>query len=286
VARSTTLTSHTTRPQRRSSVPERGISERYVRGIVPPRWRRRLSRAAGVVRAPFFRGLERYCPICEQHFRTFLPAGVPRRPDVRCPRCGSRERHRLLWLYLRVRTEIFTSRRRLRLLHVAPEPFLARRLARLPTLDYVSGDLSGEGMLRFDLTRLPFEDDSFDVILCLHVLEHVPDDTQALSELARVLRGWAILQVPIVGERTVEDPQMTDPDERLRRFGQEDHVRTYGRDYQSRLRAAGFELEVVDFARQLSDEVVSLCRLNRDEDIYVVRPAGRSPRRLGGVRDL
>lgn len=248
------------------------VVKRWVRAAVAPRWRDPLRMAAGRLRAPLYRGTKRFCPICEGRFRKFLPAGVDRRPDARCPRCGSAERHRLLWLYLQDRTDVLNPERQLRILHVAPEPLLARKLSALPGIDYVSGDLAGIGMMQFDVTRLPFDDRSFDVVLCLHVLEHVPDDLSALREFARVLRGWGILQVPVFGGRTIEDPSVTDPRERLRRFGQEDHVRMYGRDYEERLRVAGFDVLVDDYVRQLPVDLVTRCRLDRDEDLYVVRP--------------
>jgi SAM-dependent methyltransferase len=133
------------------------------------------------------------------------------------------------------------------MLHVAPEPCLAPRLSAIEELDYVSGDLEpGPRQLHLDVTALPFEDRHFDAIICSHVLEHVPDDRRALAELRRVLRpdGWAVLLVPILRERTIEDPTETDPAERLRRFGQRDHVRVYGRDFYERLRDAGFAVTI------------------------------------------
>jgi ubiquinone/menaquinone biosynthesis C-methylase UbiE len=99
-------------------------------------------------------------------------------------------------------------------------------------------------MYNFDITRIPFPENSFDVIYCSHVLEHVPDDRKAMREFLRILRigGWALLQVPITGTRTFEDPSITDPYERRRLFGQEDHVRRYGPDYKNRLEEAGFKV--------------------------------------------
>jgi SAM-dependent methyltransferase len=195
-----------------------------------------------------YRGSGRYCPLCRRPSRGFAPAGVTRRP-ARCIFCGSLERHRFLWRYLEDRTDLLSphpSRRRV--LHFAPEPCLARRLAALPTLDYVTADLEpGQARVQIDITAIPDPDASFDVILCSHVLEHVPDDRQALCELARVLKptGWALLIVPLAAGPTVEDAAVTDPQERLRRFGQEDHVRIYGSDFPSRLEAAGFAVTAV-----------------------------------------
>ncbi len=187
----------------------------------------------------------------------FLSAGVDPRPNALCPFCESLERHRLVWLYLRQRTNLFDLRGKL--LHVAPERCLRRRFARLPNLQYVTGDIHGEGVdCRIDLTRLPFLDASFDAVVCNHVLEHVLDDRAAIAEIFRVLRpgGWAILMVPIHQSYAVtfEDPTVVSPDERARVFGQHDHVRICGRDYLDRYRSAGFELRDVDFAQSLDRE--------------------------------
>jgi predicted SAM-dependent methyltransferase len=97
-----------------------------------------------------------------------------------------------------------------------------------------------------DITEIPYEDQTFDVIYCSHVLEHVPDDRRAMREFFRVLRddGWAVLLVPVEGAVTVEDPSVTAPEERRRLYGQEDHVRMYGLDYAGRLREAGFQVQV------------------------------------------
>jgi SAM-dependent methyltransferase len=170
-----------------------------------------------------------------------------------CPRCGSRQRHRLLWLYLERRTDLPASSARV--LHFAPEAGLERRLRSLPALRYRTADLEpGRGDLTLDVTEIDLPDASVDVLLCVHVLEHVEDDRRALRELHRVLApgGWGVVQVPIQGERTDEDPAVRDPEERRRRFGQEDHVRMYGRDFRDRLVDAGFEVDVVVFRDELS----------------------------------
>jgi SAM-dependent methyltransferase len=170
------------------------------------------------------------------------------RDDVFCPRCGSLERHRHLWLFLRERTDLFSAERRV--LHVSPEPCLEQRLSRLPNLDYVSIDLElGRAMVVADLTALQWADDSFDCILCVHVLEHIPDDVGAMRELRRVLApgGWAVIQVPLGRGETVEDFDAP-PAERHARFGDPTHVRAYGRaNYEDRLRSAGFQLEFENF---------------------------------------
>lgn len=200
------------------------------------------------------------CPLCEKTARRFEPfgAGTVIRPDARCKHCDALERHRLVWMYMRDETDLFSGSEPKRMLHVAPEPVLRDRLVGRPTIDYLSADLEpGVADVQMDITAIDFPDDSFDVIYCSHVLEHVPDDALAMRELRRVLRptGWAILQVPILLAVTDEDPSITDPEERLRRFAQRDHVRAYGPDYADRLRAAGFEVRLDRYAERLGPEV-------------------------------
>lgn len=212
-----------------------------------------------------------YCPCCNGVFPAFIAGGPNLRPNAYCPRCGSLERHRLLWLFLREKTNFFSAN--LKVLHVAPEKIFQEAFKMLPNLDYVSADLASPlAMIKMDVTDIQFADNTFDVIICSHVLEHVPDDRKAMRELLRVLKpgGWAILQVPIDMNRseTFEDPGITDPAERQRLFGQDDHVRWYGRDYPERLRESGFEVNVQSFAREMSPESVQRAGIVLDEDIF------------------
>jgi SAM-dependent methyltransferase len=220
-------------------------------------------------------GTSRYCPCCRSHLRTFKPFGLVPRPDALCPVCHSLDRHRLILLYVTERTALFDERRK-RMLHIAPEPQLAQLFQRAPSIDYLSGDLDGSrAMETIDVMDIHHEDSSFDVIYCSHVLEHVPDDRRAMRELYRVLApgGWAILQVPIDGDRTYEDPTVEDPRERERLFGQDNHLRRYGPDYADRLREAGFSVSVDDFVRKLPDRTVTRVGLVRTEDVYLCRKA-------------
>lgn len=212
------------------------------------------------------------CPCCGAQYRDFAPF---RGPDRACWRCGSLERDRLLWLFFERNPELLAPG--IRILHVAPEAPLRPRLERVAG-SYVSGDLTGTfGDEIIDITRRPFGDRSFDAVICNHVLEHVSDDRAAMSELRRVLAagGWAILLVPDVeAEHTVEDPSVVDVAERRRLFGQEDHVRRYGRDYLDRLAEAGFRPNVIDLGAELSAEVIARHRLqkfNAVEPIFLCR---------------
>lgn len=210
-----------------------------------------------------------FCPICHQHAERFRSFGRPKRKGAMCPVCGSLERHRLIWLFINAKTDLLDSRPK-KLLHVAPEKHLSSLLYNFESIEYMSADiLSSSAMVRMDLTAVPFPDESFDVVICNHVFEHIPNDRRAMTELHRILRpgGWAILQVPIYGERTLEDPSITDPGERRKLYGQEDHVRKYGRDYKERLGSAGFNVSIDSFADELTGSLAAACGI-KAQDIY------------------
>ena len=237
-----------------------------------------LRRARGFVAALPYRGTGRWCPVCRTPSRRFREYGIVPRPDALCMHCGALERHRLAWLYLERRTELFDGRPK-RMLHVAPEDAFERRLRRALGEGYLTADLSeARAMVAMDVEDIQMPDGSFDVIFCSHVLEHVRDDRRAMREFFRVLRpgGWAVLLVPITAEKTVEDPTVTDPAERLRRFGQDDHVRRYGPDYVDRLREAGFTVTVTrvpDLATPEEAERMALTPA-AGEIYFCTKPAG------------
>jgi ubiquinone/menaquinone biosynthesis C-methylase UbiE len=125
-----------------------------------------------------------------------------------------------------------------------------------------------------DVHSIPFPNDSFDVIFCNHVLEHVEDDLLACSEFNRVLKpgGWGILQSPVYPlEKTLEDKTITDPAERERLFGQRDHVRKFGKDYAERLRKSGLKIEENQFAKEIGSDLIKKHALPKDEVIFVCR---------------
>lgn len=194
-----------------------------------------------------YSGRARYCPVCERKSGRFASFGVIPRPDARCVHCSSLERHRFLWLYLCEFSDFFSGATK-KVLHFAPEPFFEKKLASTPGLDYITTDIEpGCAMTAADITGLPFPDRCFDIVLCSHVLEHIPDDVSAIRELYRVMKpgGCGLLMVPLKRGQTVEDPAVIDPQERVRLFGQADHVRMYGDDFPSRLEAGGFAVEIV-----------------------------------------
>ncbi len=237
-----------------------------------------LIRLSYVVR-PFLlvalRGNKFTDPIDGKSFSKFLPYGYEnQRENVLSPSTLSLERHRLLWLYLKDYTDFFTAPHKV--LHFAPEQAFYKRFRNLKNLNYTTTDLNSPlADVKADICKLPFSDNSFDFILCNHVLEHIPDDEKAMRELFRILQpgGTAILQIPqdLNREKTFEDDSISDPAERAKIFGQYDHVRVYGRDYFDKLRSVGFKVKEVDLTSQLDPEVVDRYRLAKGEIIPVAR---------------
>jgi len=236
---------------------------------------------------------EFYCPFCKKHSKKFLPFGlnVPvlkeknvvrggYRLNAMCPHCHSTDRERLVYLYLENKSgALFARNKRFKLLHVAPEKNLRKTLIAKPNIDYLSADLnSPSSMVKMDITDIKYDDNTFDVVICNHVLEHIPDDQKAMAELYRVLKpgGWAILQVPISLSlnQTYEDPLVTSPEERERIFGQSDHVRIYAKDYRDRLEEVGFFVEVYSFAKEFGDSAIRKYGLSKDENIYICSKPG------------
>ena len=218
-----------------------------------------------------YKGNNYYCPICEKGYSRFLPGPDNIRSNSKCPGCSSLERHRLLWLYLINELKILASE--INLLSIAPDYATQTKLRSLTNVNYTSVDLESPlAMQNEDLTNLSLKDNSFDAILCYHVLEHIEDDKKALSELFRVLEpgGWAILQTPIDTDRkhTFEDFTITSPDERKKVYGQSDHVRIYGRDYSLKLKDAGFIVKEDTFINKFSETEITEYVLDKNETIF------------------
>ena len=248
---------------------------KFILNLIPRPLLIRLSYWVRPLFALYYKGDKYTDPIDGRSFRSFLPYGYETpRENVLSPSTLSLERHRLLWLYLKNETNFFTAP--LKVLHFAPEQAFYKKFRRLKNLDYVTTDLlSPLADVKADICNLPFEDNSFDVILCNHVLEHIPDDTKAMQEMYRVLKreGWGIFQIPqdLDRETTFEDDSITDKKERTKIFGQYDHVRIYGRDYFDKLRSVGFKVEEVDYTASLSSDENERYRLALGEIIPVVR---------------
>lgn len=223
--------------------------------------------------AIFYRGSNVYCPIEGRGYRKFLPYGrLNPRPNALCPGSLSLERHRLLWLFLKERTEFFNTK--LKMLHVAPEVCFMNPFEQQHGEDYITGDIESPlAKVKMDVHDIPFENNTFDVAMCNHVMEHVDDDIKAMKEFHRVLKpgGWAIFQVPFfypLKETTYEDTSITDPRDREKAFGQDDHVRMYGKDYGQRLEKAGFKVTEDDFVMQLPKDDVKKYALPENEYIF------------------
>lgn len=210
-------------------------------------------------------------PIDGKSFRKFLPYGYGKqRENALSPSTLSLERHRLLWLYLQNETDFFSTPKKLKTLHIAPEQCFLSLFKKQQNLEYVTADLESPiADVKADICNLPFEDNSFDVIFCNHVLEHIPDDKKAMQELFRVLKkgGFGIFQIPqdISREKTFEDNSITNQKERAKIFGQYDHVRIYGKDYFDKLRSVGFSVQEIEYAKKIAPEKVERFCLMKGE---------------------
>lgn len=245
---------------------------KLVLRIVPRPWLIRLSYLFVNLSRIIYRGNNVECPVCNKKYRKFLPYGYGKvRSGALCPGCLSLERHRLLWLYLRDKTDFFTSA--LKVLHIAPEQCFLKRFRKLDNLTYHTADLESPiADYKCDVQNLPFSDKEYDVIICNHVLEHVNDDKKAMTEIYRVLKskGFAILQVPADLNRadTFEDYTITDKKKRAEIFGQYDHLRVYGKDYPERLRSAGFRIDEKNYFDILSDRIKKKYSLNLNDFMF------------------
>lgn len=249
---------------------------RWSLNHIPRAWLQRLAGWAVPVMGVAYMGRGRECPICGSRRRRFLPYGYVRsREDALCPRCLSLERHRMLWLWIERESDLM--QRLPRLLHIAPEVSLMKHFRRLyrGTEGYITADLESPlADMHFDVQDIPLADRSVDVVICNHLFEHVADDRLAMRELYRIMchGGWGIMVVPEdrTREHTFEDDSITDAAERTRLFGQYDHRRIYGRDYDERLREAGFVVERVDYATKLTADERSRYAVAGD-DLVIVR---------------
>jgi Methyltransferase domain len=245
-----------------------------MRASLPPWIHTPLAETRRSLRALRYAGSERHCPVCGTSARVFLPFGTPPRPGAMCPRCDALERHRLVWLYFQRRTDLFDGRPK-RFLHVAPERCFESRLRKCFGTSYISADLaSPRARIRLDITCTPFPNGAFDVVYCSHVLQYVPEDRRAMREIGRLLGkdAWAVFMVPITEVKTLEDPSVVDPKERLRLFGREDQVRRYGADFVDRLRESGFQVTVTRAADLCSPEETTRLGLAASGAVFHCRP--------------
>lgn len=245
-----------------------------VLNIVPRPW---LIKASFLVK-PFldlyYKGNRFTDPISGKSYRKFLPYGYQtQRENVLAPGTLSLERHRLLWLYLQQKTTFFSQQ--LKVLHVAPEQCFYPVFKKQKNIDYTTTDLfSPLADVKADICDLPFKDNSYDVVFCNHVLEHIIKDDKAIQELYRILKpgGWGVFQIPqnTNQQDTYEDFSITDPNERQIHFGQYDHVRVYGLDYFNKLASHGFSVEQFSVKENFTDTEVEKFSLMKNEILPVV----------------
>jgi SAM-dependent methyltransferase len=240
---------------------------------VPRKYLQRVSGLGLKVLGLFYSGNAVECPVCESRYRKFLPYGrISTRENALCPNCLSLERHRLIWVYLRQQTDFFEASKSV--LHIAPEGCFIPRFEKIHGADYITADIESPlAKVKMDIHKIPFDANTFDVVLCNHVLEHVRDDIQAMREIHRVLKpgGFAILQVPFfnpIPDTTFEDATITDKREREKIFGQDDHVRKYGHDYPQRIAQSGLRPVEDKFVFTLPTDQVKKFGLARGEVIY------------------
>jgi SAM-dependent methyltransferase len=179
-----------------------------------------------------------------------------------------------MWLYLRNETSFFTSEKKQKVLHIAPEQCFLGRFRKQENLDYITSDLASPiADVKADICNLPFEDNAFDIVFCNHVLEHITDDTKAMQELYRVLKpkGMGIFQIPqeLSRDKTFEDDTITDRKARAKIFGQYDHVRVYGRDYFDKLRSVGFKVDEIDYTKKMEEKELERFCLMKGEILPV-----------------
>lgn len=214
-------------------------AERTLRGKAVWRLSFLLNAIRRLITAPVY---SRECPLCGYN-GIFVSFGWPIRPEARCPKCRSFERHRLLKLWHLQNASIFKGKR---ILHFSPESAVTEMISP-DALDYKTADIDpGKANLVLNIEHLDLPASSVDVVICLHVLEHV-NDRKALNEINRVLvvGGVAVLMAPVVEGwvDTYEDDRANSPTDRFLHFGQGDHIRYYGADIRSRIREAGFSLD-------------------------------------------
>ena len=248
---------------------------KHILNNIPRPWLIKASYLVKPFIAFYLKGDTYTDPIDGNSFRKFLPYGYSKqRKNALSPSTLSLERHRLMWLFLKNETSFFTSSKKIKTLHIAPEQCFLKIFKKQKNLDYITSDLESPiADVKADICNLPFKDDSFDVVFCNHVLEHIPDDKKAMQELFRVLKkgGFGVFQIPqdMSRENTFEDASITDKEERTKIFGQYDHVRVYGRDYFNKLRSVGFKVEEVDYTQRITPEELDRFCLMKNEILPV-----------------
>lgn len=249
---------------------------KFALNNIPRPWLIRMSYPLKRMAPLFYSGNKFEDPIDGRCYRKLLPYGYgdQQRENALAPASLSLERHRLMWLYLKNETDFFN--RPQKVLHIAPEQCFLDIFRKLKHLDYTTADLESPlADVLMDVQDIPFDDNTFDVVICNHVMEHIPDDRKAMREILRILKpgGYAILQIPqdLSREDIYEDASIVDPEERAKHFGQYDHVRVYGNAYFDRLREEGFEVEAIDYSEKIGPELTQRYALSKGELLPICR---------------
>lgn len=251
------------------------LLKRIYKSIFTERQRNNFYHSLFLFRALLNAGESVYCPCCDGRFKQFLTYGNTPRENAVCPRCNALERNRVLWLYLM--RELDIQHQAYSILHFAPEKTLEKRLKKLPNIHYIGADLNPQlADYQMDITQIPLEDQAMDIIICSHVLGHVPNEALAIQEIKRVLKNDGLAIIMTVQNHqapTLENPELTSPEERLRYYGESDLLRLHGSDFAERLSAQGFQVKPLDYRLTFSEseqqrmglgdgarEVLYLCR--------------------------
>lgn len=214
-------------------------------------------------------------PINGKSYRKFLSYGYKiKRKNVLSPGTFSLERHRSMYLFLKNETPFF--KQKLDVLHIAPEQCFIKKFKKLSNINYLTLDLNSPiADIQANILNLPFKKESFDVIFCNHVLEHIKNDYKAMKELYRVMKkgGFGIFQVPIKKslKKTYEDFSITESKKRTKYFGQYNHVRIYGIDYFDRLEKVGFQVFPIKYYKKLKKEIIKKYALDSYEILPYVK---------------
>ena len=246
---------------------------KYILKFLPRKFLIKYSFLITPILRIIFHGKKYTDPIDDSNYSKFLSYGYKTvRKNALCPGTLSLERHRLLWLYLDKETNFLSSN--LKVLHVAPEQVFYKKFKKLKNWEYFTFDLNSPiADIKGDLISTNFKDEYFDLIICNHVLEHIEDDKSALDEMYRILKynGISILQVPInvKRENTFEDLSIKSKIQREKYFGQYDHVREYGLDFKDRVEQAGFKVEMINYSKKISEDLVIKYGLMKDDLIPI-----------------
>lgn len=223
------------------------------------------------IRGKIYFGNKVFCNICENNYSKFL--NYSNRKNAMCPGCASLERHRLLYLYLQ--NEINLSNRKIKILHFAPEYPLQKIFKKTYGKNYLSTDIEHpDAMLHADITNMPLDNNSFDLIICNHVLQEIPDDKKAMRELFRILKkgGTAIITIPKnkKAKETFENQGEINNKDRKKLYGYYGAIRIYGDDFIKRLKDSGFKVKTIDYIKVFAEKKISKYGLS-EEKIYLCK---------------